>query len=686
MNAALRCAAALGIASACSGPPGSGKPLDASTDARLAMPRDARASDGSPRDGALADSGPAGPDASLGPLNPFEITLVDNTGFVGVFPGGHRLSDPVAAGSGVAIGDVDGDADLDIVLARCDDQAGGPSVLLRNDGIADAFSFTQDAAFAADFASYCAHAASLVDLDWDGDLDLLIAGHGSVRLFDNVAGSFVEVAGARGLAGSANLKTVAVTWGDLNRDGWMDLFLSRQGYQTFASSPDNQNALFLGRGSPEDYLDVTDETGLAGDGFTHTVAIADLDGDRDLDIYVANDRFSINGEGGLTTVDPDQWLEQTGELAGTPIFGDRAVDFAVDGQRSSMGIALSDRDGDDRPEILVSDFGANHYQVWDAASSQYVDRAAPEGLRAALGPGEMVLIGWGVRYADLDRDGIEEVVVINGATRLPVQCHDRQPDLLLRRPAKDAAFANATDLAGWPYAVACPPIPPDIPLGGRGVALGDLDGDGDDDLVVSPYAEQFRFYRNDTPAPAHHYLRIRPTGSVIGPDPVGAVLRVVLADGSDLRRLHAAGGETLAQSDRVLEAALGVNDASDIVSATLLWPSGYSQRLDTHPDFALDSEWALVEPDWLTLSARSASAIDPIPVLTFRPMDENGDLLGPGLTVIATRSDGIASPVADGGDGSYTVLLIHPGAPDYVQVGLSLGGVALAPRLALRFE
>jgi hypothetical protein len=174
---------------------------------------------------------------------------------------------------------------------------------------------------------------------------------------------------------------------------------------------------------------------------------------------------------------------------------------------------------------------------------------------------------------------------------------------------------------------------------------------------------------------------------VAAPTPVGAVLEVQRLDGSIVRRTLYAGGDTAGQSERVLEAGLGEDTA--VLSARLHWPSGYVQRLDQTAGFALDQRLEVVEPPWLTLSARVASPDDPAPVLTYRPVDAAGEPIGvaaAGQAVVASRSDGEPVTVTDHGDGRYTASLPHPGTSRITVISITVDGEPLRARPAINYQ
>lgn len=683
------------VVGGCAGPPGAA-PDDGGVagDARVAdaaRAPDAASGDARPadagHDASPVDAGGSDSDAALpADPNPLGIHLVDVTAQVGTYLGGRRDTEPLGVGSGAAVGDVDGDGDLDLFLARCDagGYPGGPPVLLRQIGGGGFSAFVPSGGLDAELATRCAHAAAFADHDGDGDLDLFVALHGADRLYANDGtGAFTDVTATAGVAGPADQKSTGALWADVNADGLLDLFVPAQAYQIDPSdSPRNRNRLHLNRGGGL-FEDVSASAGIQGDGVSHAAAIADLDGDGALEIYVANDRFAIDGGDAKPGLDPDAFHDRVAlDDQGRPSYVDRSAAYQLDGPRSSMGVALGDLEGDGRDEIYVTDFGANHLSRWNPSLQRY-DEVADDWNAAFSGGLVTYYVSWAARFVDLDRDGAEELAVINGSTGPAVSCSQyRQVDLLLRRGLGAASFVDVTALVGWPYAFSCPPPPSGVQFTGRGLVVADLDGDHDDDLVVTPYIEHYAFFRNDTPA-AHAALRVRPVGTASASIPVGAVLDVVRTDGIRLRRSLHAGGATLSQSDHVLEVGLG---GAQVDEAWLRWPSGHAQRLDTRPDFVLGETWTVTEPDWLRLSARVIAADDPTPVLTFEPVDASGAPTGPGAQVSVTRSDGVAAVVVDEGDGRYTATLPHPGVARITVLAIAVDGAPLAPRPSLRYR
>jgi hypothetical protein len=325
-------------------------------------------------------------------------------------------------------------------------------------------------------------------------------------------------------------------------------------------------------------------------------------------------------------------------------------------------------------------------QIWNDVNGVYDDVATDWSVDYTRNPYGQYTVTWGVRFMDLDRNGYSELFTVNGTPNGGLDCLSQsQLDMLSWRPPGADVFHNWTSHVGLPYYEDCS-APEGAPVTGRGVMEADLDGDGDNDIIITPAFEDYHFYRNDSAPVDTHWVRVRPKGTVSAVDPVGAVLDVERADGHRVKRILYGGGDTHGQSARVVEAGLA---DSSVINAWLHWPSGYSQRLDTSAGFAIDTELEVTEPHWLRISERVVSIAAPTPTMTYEVFDEDGNALGAGgsgRSVIGVRSDGMAMTFTDQNDGTYVASLPHPGETRVTVVTVTVDGVTQRPRLSVRYQ
>ena len=640
----------------------------------------------------------AGPDL-IDPINPFGIHLTDITALAlgGKIYGGRSKIDQWGAGSGCAIGDLDGDGRLDLVLARNDDpvsdKPGGPSLMLHNSGPLggfDAPNFVADPAFSALLPTVRAHGVAMGDYDRDGDLDVFIAAEGRDYLLKNDgSGHFTDVTNSAGVAGRNLDISLGAVWADLNHDGLLDLYVVNWNPVPDKIMDSSRNSLFINQGDGT-FVDVSAASGTDNAGCSHTAGMFDFDGNGDLGIYVTNDRFASDGNGAVANILPDAWYRLTSiDDQGVPHFADVAAAQGAVYPRSGMGISVADVDGDLTPDLFLSDIGKKALYLNLTPGSPITEAANAYNLGIRADDAKNLQITWGMRFVDFDRDGNLEVIANNGFFFDPMGCDSfHQVPWYLRQPSPGAPYVVITQSAG--LAIPVPGCPngvgdPDR-LANRAVVLGDLDGDGDDDVIFTPYATPFFVYRNDTPR-LHHALRIRLMGTVSSPDPIGATLLTTHLSGKKTATFLYAGGDVYSQSDRVLTVGLG--DDPGVTRADVRWPSGITQRIDQLPNFAVDQTIVIKEPAWLTVEPRVMKQGDAAPQLVYRPVDEAGQPLGmagAGKHVSATRSDGVAVKLTDGGDGSYSAPLGHPGAPRRTTLTMIVDGVTLRPRPMMNFK
>jgi len=494
----------------------------------------------------------AGPECADPPRGPLWSRFADATARSGV---AFEYSTLGFQGGGLAVADLDGDGLPEIVAGR----RGGGLALFGNRG---ELRFEELASAGLDAAAP-ASAVAAADLDNDGDRDLVLAAAGSARVMANGGdGSFQEALRLMDTGATEHVLPV-----DLDGDGLLDLYFSNYDVRSTDSS---QNRLYLGRGR------LGFRPGIAaGAGLSWAATAFDFDADGDTDLYVANDTLKADhgapAPGALPPWPVDLLLRNDGRgLDGLPRLTEVAAEVGLTAPRSSMGGVLGDLDEDGSLDLYVPDFGANKLFARDPAGV-FVDRAAALGVAAAMrrnagcGPDATseacLVLSWSAALADFDLDGYDELMVANGES----SPRDVPPVILfVRGPA-------------LPYGEVSPGLPC---MDARALVAADLDGDGDQDVVIGQREGALLVYENrGAPAPGT-YLRVELRGQTSNRDGVGAVVTARLASGRMLTRVVGAGG--VIHSAGPPEAFFGLGSDS-LAAVEVRWPSGRRTEVPTPP-------------------------------------------------------------------------------------------------------
>ncbi len=551
------------------------------------------------------------------PTRPLFREVAAETGLTFVHDNGGRgqFYLPEIMGSGVALFDYDGDGDLDVYLVQ--GARGKGNRLFRNDLTIDAngrrtlrfVDVTEQAHVGLDAIGM---GVAIGDYDNDGRLDIYVTNFGANVLYHNNGdGTFTDATHAAGVAVSGNTNTGANTgtstgadaslWStsaafvDYDRDGWLDLFVAN--YVDFTPANNKICADPVGTRdycAPNSYkplpahlfhndrnghfTDVSAAAGITrayGNGLG--VAIGDYDGDGWPDIYVANDatpnQLWINRHDGT--------FEDRGLLSGTAL-------NALGNPEGSMGIASGDFDNDGDEDLFVTNLiGESHALYVNDGHANFEDQRARAGLTPMTAP----FTGFGAKWFDYDLDGWLDLFVANGSVNIleklrgePSPFHQRNQ--LLHNEHHSTNDHNGTNgTNGQPprFRDTTADAGPALQLSevGRGAAFGDIDNDGDIDVVVSNNNGPARLLLNQatqpTPStPRPHWLEVRLEQPSTNRYAFAARVIVERHGQPTLTRRVGTDGSYLSASDPRVHFGLGPSSTVDALIVD--WPDGQRER------------------------------------------------------------------------------------------------------------
>ncbi len=482
-------------------------------------------------------------------------------------------------GVGAAIFDFDSDGDNDVFVVNgttfaLEAEGKSPlSHLYRNDGEGK---FSEVAAAAGLKKSGWGQGACVGDFNNDDSPDLFVTYFGSNVLYRNAGGKFEDV------TAKAKLPVEGSRWGagcaflDYDRDGRLDIFVSNyvdldlentpkpgsndeckwKGLPVMCGPrglPRASNALYRNLGDGK-FEDVSEKAGILSPGSRYGLGVvtADFNNDGLIDIYVGCDMtasllYQNNGDGTFAEVG-----------------GETGVAYNFDGQlQAGMGVAVADYDGNGFLDIAKTNFSGDLPSLYNNEDGVFFEDVA---MGAGLGVNQ--LLGWGIAFVDADEDSWPDILMAHGHVYPEVEGASigetyRQSTLFYRNDG-NGRFVDTSTQAGEALSVKRP---------ARGMASGDLDGDGHPEVVIVNLNEPPAVLKNT--AKLGNAVVIRLSGKKSNHSAIGARVRVRTAGRDIIQEVHG-GGSYFSQNDLALYFGLGEADAIDEVEVT--WPNGKKQR------------------------------------------------------------------------------------------------------------
>lgn len=396
----------------------------------------------------------------------------------------------------------------------------GPNHLLKNNGNG---TFTDVTNTAGVGDPRWSAGASFFDYDNDGKLDLYVANYVSFD-FNNLP--------EFGKDKTCQYKGVAVQCGPRGLPGDGDSLYHNNGDGTFADVTKKAG--------------VTDPNGYYGMG----VIASDFDEDGLIDIFVANDstpNFLYKNQG-------DGTFKEIGFISGTALNENGAA-------QGSMGVTVADYNHDGRLDLFVTNFDDDYNVLYrNDGRGSFTDVSYAAKIAAVSLP----YVGWGTKFFDYDNDGWVDLFVANG--HVYPQIPSFQQRNFVHKNRRDGTFTEVAEQLGAPFKEK---------RTGRGAAFGDLDNDGDVDVVLNNLGGSGQLLRNDG-GNANNSVLIKVVGVKSNRSGVGAMVKVVAGTLTQKDEVRS-GDSYISQSDQRLHFGLEKRTRIDLIEVR--WPSGVIDKV-----------------------------------------------------------------------------------------------------------
>ena len=452
-----------------------------------------------------------------------QISFSDKTTFAGL--GGSALN------QGLALGDYDNDGREDLYVSALN---GGPNRLYRNMGN---FIFQDVSAQAGVNYSGTSKVSSWGDIDNDGDPDLYVGNRDEddVLYINQGDGTFTEETSARGIYNPA--PTSAVLFSDINRDGWLDIYIGNM---------HQPNIMYLNDGTGH-FTDHAEASGATDDAVAMGSVFFDFDLDGDEDLYLPHDAQV-----------PYILYRNDGNVQFTNISSEANVNYAGFG----MGAEVGDFNQDGYMDIYITN-------LYDNVLYQNMGDGTFESVGEAMHVNDYGM-GWGSVFADFDNDRLQDIYVSNDFNFSPYE------NVLYHNLGNDFETVSEGDPCESPYA-------------GYATVASDLNDDGLMDLLVANSgAPGVQLFENVS-AVSNHYVAFRLDGVESNSDAIGARIEVHTASGIQYDQVISSSGYA-ANNGRWIHFGLGDDEVVDLLK--IYWPSG---AVEEFQNLSADKKFAIIE-------------------------------------------------------------------------------------------
>jgi enediyne biosynthesis protein E4 len=481
-----------------------------------------------------------------------------------------------STGNGVLLLDYDADFDLDIYFVNAfrfpkkGQTEPNRNVLYRNEGN---FTFTDVTTASGTGAAVYGQGGCVGDVDNDGLPDMYITNFGPDILYrNNGNGTFSDITAKANVSDSR--WSIGCTFFDADKDGDQDLYVANYLEATWEQVhsarrtrlwrgkvevldgpkglPGSRDSFYLNNGNGT-FTEATEKAGLTSgsDSYSMGVVSFDYDNDGDIDLYVANDStpnclYRNRGKG---------TFEEIGTMTGAA--------YNADGQeQGSMGVDFGDYNKDGWFDLVVTNFAHDYDTLYRSLEGKFFQ---DESYASGIAIPTFVPLAWGILYMDVDQDADLDLFVSNGHIYPQVDqdksLHEsyRQKNLLFLN--ENNKFKDTTDQAGSGL---------QIIKSSRGAAFGDLDNDGDLDIVISNQDDKPDLLENRSRT-GNHWITFQLVDTKQSPLAIGASVKMTTGKLSQMRQI-ASGGSYASQND--LRLHFGTGTATKIDQLEVRWPDG----------------------------------------------------------------------------------------------------------------